>query len=118
MFFFPFILVLFCFFLHKLAIEKGVSPWGYVGGFVAGYFVIIVATVAAIVFFYGTHVLSDADAPKEVQSVTPFAMLFDFLLFLYFRRRLERMPDYHDEDDDNTPPSAGNGGKKDLSYFR
>jgi hypothetical protein len=60
--------------------------------------------------------LADADAQKEVQSLTPFTMLFDFLLFLYFRRRIDRLPDYHDEDDDNNLPP--NGGKKDLSYFR
>jgi hypothetical protein len=116
MFFFPFILVLFSFFLHKMATEKGVSPWGYLVGFISGFFVIIFATIAAIIFFYGIHVLADADAQKEVQSLTPFTMLFDFLLFLYFRRRIDRLPDYHDEDDDNNLPP--NGGKKDLSYFR
>ena len=116
MFFFPFILVLFSYFLHKMAVEKGVSPWGYLGGFIAGFFLIIFASVAAIIFFYGTHVLSDADAQKEVQSITPFTMLFHFLLFLYFRRRIESIPDYNDEDDDNNLPP--NDGKKDLSYFR
>ena len=116
MFFFPFILILFSYFLHKMAVEKGLSPWGYLGGFVAGFFVVIFASVAAIIFFYGVHVLGDADAQKEVNSITPFTMLFHFLLFLYFRRRIERIPDYNDEDDDNNLPP--NDGKKDLSYFR
>ena len=116
MFFFPFILILFSFFLHKMAVEKGISTWGYLGGFIAGFFLIILATVAAIIFFYGTHVLNDPDAAREVQSLTPFTMLFHFLLFLFFRRKIERMPDYHDEDDDNNLPP--NDGKKDLSYFR
>ena len=115
--FFPFILLFFCFYLHKMAVEKGVSPWAYVGGFVGGFFAIIVATAFAIIFFYGKHVLSDADAVKEVESFTPFTMMFDFLLFLFFRWKLDRIPDYGDDDDDNNPPQ-NDGEKKDLSYFR
>lgn len=113
----PFILVVFCYFLHKLAVEKGVSPWAYIGGFVTGFFVIIVATAVAVIFFYGRHVLNDADAQKEVESLTPFTLLFDFLLFLFFRWRLDRIPDYGDDDDDNNLP-PNDGDKKDLSYFR
>ena len=115
--FMPFILVLFCYFLHKMAVDKGLSPWGYIGGFITGFFLIIFSTAAAIVFFYGRNVLHSPDAQKEIESFMPFAMLFDFLLFLFFRWRIERIPDYNDDDDDHHMP-PNDGEKKDLSYFR
>ena len=114
--FLPIMLVTFCYFLHKMCVDKGISPWGYVGGFVGGFFLIILLAAVGIVFFYGPHVMKDADSYKEVESLIPFAMMFHFLLFLFFRRKIERLPDYNEDDDDNHLPP--NDGKKDLSYFR
>ena len=116
--FLPIILIFFCYFIYKMCTEKEVSPWAYLGGFVTGFFLIIFAAFAGCLFFFGPNLMHEADAQKKIDSMTPFAMLFQFLLFLFFRRRIERLPDYHDEDDDNNlPPNDGNG-KKDLSYFR
>ena len=95
--------------------EKGISPWGYVSGFVGGFLLILLIAYAGCVYFYGPNVLHDPEAQKKIESMTPFAMMFQFLLFILFRRKIESIPDYHDEDDDNTPTD---GGKKDLSYFR
>ncbi len=114
--FFPIILVLFCYFLHKMCMEKGISPWGYLGGFVGGFVLILLAAYAGCVYFYGPNLMHDPEAQKKIESMTPFAMMFQFLLFIFFRNRIDNIPDYHDEDDDNNPPS--DGGKKDLSYFR
>jgi len=114
--FFPITLVFFCYFLHKMCAEKGISPWNYLAGFVTGFFIIILAVWGISVYFFGPNFLHDADAHKKIESMSPFAMMFQFLLFLFFRRKIERLPDYHDEDDDNNLPP--NGGKKDLSYFR
>ena len=114
--FFPIILVLFSYFLHKMCVEKGVSPWGYLAGFVSGFVLILLVAYAGCVYFYGPNVLHDPEAQKKIESMTPFAMMFQFLLFILFRRRIENIPDYHDEDDDNNLPP--DGGKKDLSYFR
>jgi hypothetical protein len=113
--FFPIILVLFCYFLHKMCIEKEVSPWGYLGGFVTGFLLIIGAAYAGCLYFYGVNLMHDPDAQKKMETMAPFAMMFQFLLFIFFRKRIENIPDYHDEDDDNSPTE---GGKKDLSYFR
>ena len=115
--FFPIILVLFSYYLHKMCVEKGISPWNYLAGFVTGFVLIILAAWGVSVYFFGPNFLHDLDAQKEIESMSPFAMMFQFLLFLFFRRRIERMPDLHDEDDDHNLPNDGNG-KKDLSYFR
>ncbi|MDB5284626.1 MAG: hypothetical protein JWO06_3701 [Bacteroidota bacterium] len=111
------LLVGFCYVLHKMCAEKGISPWSYLIGFVTGFFLILFLTSAAIVFFYGPNILNDPEAGKEIMSFTLPAILFQFMLFLFFRRKISRISDYHDEDDEtHTPPSDGT--KKDLSYFR
>jgi len=115
--FFPFILVICCFFLHKMSVEKGISPWNYLAGFISGFFLIIMAAWGVTVYFFGPNFMHDADAQKKIESMTPFAMMFQFLLFLFFRRKIDRLPDLHDEDDDNNLPNDGKE-KKDLSYFR
>ena len=97
--------------------EKDVSPWGYLSAFIAGFLVIMGVGYASCLFFYGPNVIHDPEAQKKIESIAPFAMMFQFLLFVYVRRRIERIPDYQDDDDDNNFP-PDNGGKKDLSYFR
>jgi hypothetical protein len=97
--------------------EKGISPWSYLLGFITGFFLVLFATSAAIIFVYGSNVMSDPDAMKKIASFSPFAMMFHFLLFIFFRHKISRIPDYNDEDDEThlPPPASGN---KDLSYFR
>jgi len=99
-------------------VEREISPWAYLGGFFSGFVLIILAALGACLFFFGPNVMRDPEALKKLESVTPFALMFQFLLFLYFRRRIERVP-FHDEDDDNNTPSNGGGrAGKDFSYFR
>ena len=116
--FFPITLVLFSYFIHKLCVEKEVSPWGYLGGFVAGFILIMLAAFAGCLFFFGPHLMNDPDAQKKLESMTPFAMMFQFLLFVFLRRRIERLPFPGEDDDNNVPPSGGGREGKDFSYFR
>ena len=110
------LLVAFCYVLHKMCEEKGISPWNYLMGFVGGFILVLFATSAAIMFFYGPNIINDPDAAKKIMAFTPFAMLFHFLLFIFFRRKISRVDTFNDEDDTHTPPPSD--GKKDLSYFR
>ena len=116
--FFPITLVLFSYFIHKLCVEKEISPWGYLGGFVSGFVLIIAAALGACLFFFGPNVMHDPEALKKLESMTPFALMFQFLLFLYFRRRIERIPFQDEDDDSNVPPTGGGREGKDFSYFR
>lgn len=111
------LLVVFCYVLHKMCVERGISPWKHLIGFVTGFFLILFATSFAVVFVYGQNVINDPDVAKKVMAFAPFAMLFHFLLFIFFRKKIARVAIHEDEDDEPTQPTDG-GNKKDLSYFR
>ena len=110
------LLVVFCFVLHKMCVERGISPWNHLIGFVTGFFLILFATSFTIVVVYGQNIISDPDVEKKVMLFAPFAMLFHFLLFIFFRMKISRVPLHKDEDDEPHHPT--DSGKKDFSYFR
>ena len=111
------LLMLFCYFLHNMCNEKGVSPWSYLAGFVTGWVLVFLAASAIIVFIYGRNVINHPDLQNELRPFTAFILLFHFILFIFFRQKIAHLPDYTEDDDDShlPPPSSG---KKDLSYFR
>src|SRR5438105_4908945 len=111
------LLVAFCYVLHKMCAEKGISPWSYLTGFVTGFILVLFATSAAIVYFYGQNVINDPEVSKKVMVFAPFALMFHFLLFIFFRHKIARIPDFHDEDEEKHIPPPANG-KGDFSYFR
>jgi flagellar biosynthesis protein FliQ len=122
------ILLLACsYWLHHQANKKGVSPWPYVLNFVGIFMAATAALVAGIIMFTGVSV-SDLNF-EQIQELTanfvPFVLLFETMLFVVFLMRINKLPDYKDEDDNNhhthyhndddqKPPKE----KKDLSYFR
>lgn len=109
-------LVVFSYMLHKLCIEKGISPWNHLVGFIVGFILILFATSFAIVIVYGQNIINDPDVETKVMLFAPFAMLFQFLLFIFFRLKISRISLHNDEHDEPTPPKDTD--KKDLSYFR
>ena len=111
------LLVGFCYVLHKMCAEKGISPVNYLVGFVTGFFIVLLGVAVAIACIYGPNIMNDPDANKKILAFTPFALLFHFLLFIFFRRKIAKVADFHDEDDNHTP-NPPTGEKKDLSYFR
>ena len=110
------LLVVLSYVLHKMCVDRGISPWKHLIGFVTGFFLVLFATSFAIVMFYGQDVLNDPDVEKKVMAFAPFAMLFQFLLFVFFRIKIARVRLPDNEDDEPTLPT--DSGKKDLSYFR
>ncbi len=108
------ILVILSWQLHRMAIAKGVSPWPYVVNFVSlflGTMLLFVTTAFLI-----TGVKTDLEEwGKLVLPFTPFILLFQIALFIFFRKKISRLADYKEADDSGTPPSSN---KKDLSYFR
>ncbi|MES2620499.1 MAG: hypothetical protein V4615_06575 [Bacteroidota bacterium] len=110
------LLVVFSYVIHKMCADRGISPWKHLIGFVTGFFLVLFATSFAIVMVYGQSVMSDPDVEKKVMVFAPFAMLFQFLLFVFFRIKIARVRVPNNEDDEPTLPKDGE--KKDLSYFR
>jgi hypothetical protein len=112
-------LLIFCYVIHSMCDERGVSPWAYLATFIAGYFLVFFGTSVAVIITYGPNIIHDPDMEKKVMNFVPFIFVFHFLLFYLFWRRLSRIKPYSDEDDDNQlPPPPPPGNKKDLSYFR
>ena len=109
-------LVVFSYMLHKLCLEKGISPWNHIVGFIMGFILILFATSFAIVMVYGQNIINDPDVATKVMLFAPFAMLFQFLLFIFFRLKINRLPLHHDEHDEPKPPKDTD--KKDIYYFR
>lgn len=110
------LLVVFCYVIHKMCVDRGVSPYKHLIGFITGFFLILFATSFALVMVYGQNILNDPEVGKKVQLFAPFAMMFQFLLFVFFRIKIARVPIERHEDDEPKTPSGGE--KKDLSYFR
>lgn len=117
------LLVAFSYQLHRMADNKGVSPWPYVLNF-TGIFVAVVFAVTVVMSTVMNIDLSDMKNPENLKKliwVQPFVLLFEVMLFLFFRQRIKRIPDYNEEEDDYPGPDnrpEPPKEKKDLSYFR
>ena len=109
------LLVGFSYAIHRMCAEKGISPWKYLIGFVLGFFLVLFGISAAMIFIYGPTVVNDPEVESKVMAFAPFAMLFQFLLFVFFRVKINRAAPAKDDNDDAPPPPASE--KKDLSYF-
>jgi hypothetical protein len=110
------LLVGFSYMIHKMCSERGISPVNHLIGFITGFFLILFATSLALVLVYGQNVINDPEVESKVLQFAPFAYMFQFLLFVFFRLKIARIPLQDNDDDEPTPPK--NGEKKDLSYFR
>ncbi len=110
------LLVVFSYVIHKMCADRGISPFKHLIGFITGFFLILFATSFALVMVYGQNVINDPEVEKKVMLFAPFAMMFQFLLFVFFRLKIARAPIHRNDDDEPTHPSDGE--KKDFSYFR
>jgi hypothetical protein len=124
------LLIVLCVALYKIAQQNGISPWRWIINFVVSFFVIILLMSAIAVMKFGTEVFKSEEFSKTALLLSPFVLLLEVILFLYFRKAMLRYVDHLDaldkESEDNyTPPSSNSDAsekkeaeKKDLSYFR
>ena len=102
--------------LHRQADEKGLSPWKYIGQFAMGFFAIAFILGMIIYYIWGADFLQSEDSMKKISMLSPFAILFEILLYIIIRKRIQRVRVEY-EDDEPTQSNPPND-KPDMSYFR
>ena len=112
------LVILFCYQLHRMARERGISPWPYVLNYVAAFFIMMFSFAFIFLNFFGMDALKDEQGIKTAMMFEPFAIMFEVFLFIYFRKRIQKSPISSNHDNDFNPPSPPTKEKKDLSYFR
>ncbi len=110
------LVLIFCYQLHRMAHKRGLPAWPYLLNYLAGFFLIAIGIGYTAMSIFGKDLLQNEAAMKKTLMLEPFAILFEVLLFIYFRNKIMKAEVPQDEDDNNEPPPTEE--KKDLSYFR
>ncbi len=109
--------IAFCVVFYRMAHSKGLSPWPYIinysGAVLLGCFLVAYTFIS----MFGPEALQTEEGMKTALYFAPVTIAYEILLYLYFRKRLEKAIAVreHEEDDFTPPPPPP---KKDLSYFR
>ncbi len=113
------LVILFCYQLHRMARERGISPWPYVLNYLAAFFLMMFSFAFIFLNFFGMDALKDEQGIKSAMMFEPFAIMFEVFLFIYFRKRIQKAVASNNDNNDFNPPSEPpKKEKKDLSYFR
>jgi len=110
------LVLIFCYQLHRMAHKRGLSAWPYLINYLAGFLLIAIGIGYTAISIFGKDLLQNEEAMKKTLMLEPFAILFEVLLFIYFRNKIMKAEVQQEEDDHQDPPPAQE--KKDLSYFR
>jgi hypothetical protein len=111
-----------------MAISYNITPWKWIIRYVIAFFVSMIALVLTLVGVYGTSLFKDLEAVEKIMTpLSPFVLLYQFVLFFFFRTRILRyvhILDQIDKDNNNnmpnppSPPTTTGKDQKDFSYFR
>ena len=119
------VLAIFSYALYRLAISKNVTPWKWIIRYVMTFVASTFALVAVLFGIYGENMMKDPAAVAKIGLlIEPFVLLYQFVLFFFFRTRIVRYVHNLDQIDkiSDTPPPPTSSKKekeeKDLSYFR
>lgn len=111
------LVLIFCYQLHRMANERGLSGLPYILNYLAGFFLLVIIVVFTAMYLFGPDLLKNEEDMKKALALEPFAVLFEVLLFIYLRNLIRKAQVVYEEDDTPEPPSPPKE-KKDLSYFR
>ncbi len=122
------LLAIFSYALYRMAISYNITPWKWIIRYVIAFFVSMIALVLTLVGVYGTSLFKDLEAVEKIMTpLSPFVLLYQFVLFFFFRTRILRyvhILDQIDKDNNNnmpnppSPPTTTGKDQKDFSYFR
>ena len=121
--------------LHRMAVSFNISPWRWVTRFVSFFMLSVVGMSMVLYAIYGQAFVKDMETFKRVTTIIlPFTLLWEVLLFFFFRSRIIRYvaeldridrsndPNYTPPTPPSSPPppapKAPKEDAKDLSYFR
>lgn len=112
------LVILFCYQLHRMANQRGLSPMPYVLNYLAVFLLTMIGAAVLFLNFFGADALKDEQGIKVALAFEPFAIAFEIFLFIYFRKKIQKAPINTGNDNDFSPPPPPEKEKKDLSYFR
>jgi hypothetical protein len=112
------LVVIFCYQMNRMARERGISAMPYILNYVAAFFVMMFLILYTFLSMYGVEGYKNPESLNAMMVFEPFAIMFEVFLFIYFRKRIQKVPVQANDDSDFTPPAPISKNKKDLSYFR
>ena len=111
--------------LYKMAESYNITPWKWIIRFVATFFATLMLICTVMVGIYGQDTAKVmAVIEKFIWIMEPFILLYQIVLFFFFRARIIRyvhVLDQIDKNNDNNmpnPPTTPGKDQKDFSYFR
>lgn len=110
-------LVLICVFIFQIARKQGVSPWMYVVNYISIFFAVGIVISCICIAVFGQEAIMSEQGMKTAELIQPFILLFEIILFLFFRKQILKARTPVNNDDDYNRPEPPKE-KKDLSYFR
>src|ERR1035437_5147767 len=124
------LLSVFSFALYRMAVSYNITPWKWIVRYVLVFIASLFAFAAVMMGIYGEAMMKDtAFIQKLGLANEPFMLLYQFVLFFFFRTRIVRyvhnldLMDKNNNNDIPDRPSPRKGPKnekeqKDFSYFR
>lgn len=124
------LLSVFSFALYRMAVSYNITPWKWIVRYVLAFIASLFAFAAVMMGIYGEAMMKDtAFIQKLGLAIEPFMLLYQFVLFFFFRTRIVRyvhnldLMDKNNNNDIPDRPSPRKGPKnqkeqKDFSYFR
>jgi hypothetical protein len=123
------LLAIFSYALYRMAESYNITPWRWITRYVLAFFGSTIALVIVLISIYGEGMMRDAAAMQKISlAAEPFILLYQFVLFFFFRTRIVRYVhdlDQIDKDNNNhsgprfpDAPGKDKKEKQDFSYFR
>ncbi len=119
------LLMIFSYALYRMAQSYNITPWKWIIRYVATFFGSVMIICAIVIGIYGQNMVKDMPAMEKLSlTMEPFILLYQFVLFFFFRNRIIRyvhILDQIDKTDNNNmpnPPTTPTKEQKDFSYFR
>ena len=115
------LVAIYCFALYKMAERFNIMPWKWIVRYIGVYIASVFGLVGVMLGIYGENMLKDpAFVQKAALLIEPFMLLYEFILFYFFRSRIIRYVHNLDQIDNNKNNFPDTPGKdqKDFSYFR
>ncbi|MFN8277275.1 MAG: hypothetical protein U0T84_07320 [Chitinophagales bacterium] len=76
--------------LYRMATGYNIRPWRWVINFTGAFLATMMLASIALVARFGTDVTNNKDAMAIIYRLSPFTMLYQFLLFMYFRTMMKK----------------------------